>query len=490
MTASRDGGSPRNPTVAIVGAGLSGLCMAIKLKEAGVEDLTIYEKAADVGGTWRENTYPGLSCDIPSSYYSYSFEPNPDWTHLYAPGHEIQDYLRRVAERYGLLRHIRFSTEVERAGFHDGRWRVETSGGETAETDFLIAACGILHHPRYPDIPGIGSFAGATFHSSRWDHDVALGGRRVGVIGTGSTGVQLVAALPDVVGRLTHFQRTPQWVFPMPNPRRRGVTRPIMRRFPGLSRLFYRLAQGWVEIGGRAMVEPGFQRWFMTTACRLHLRTVRDPELRRKLTPSYSPMCKRLVYSARFYQAVQRPNVEVVTEGIERIEPGGVLTRDGVLHELDVLVLATGFDSHAYLRPIELTGPDGTTLEQAWSEGVKAYRTVALPGFPNFFMLMGPHSPIGNQSLIMIAENQADYIVSWIRMFADGRFRAATPTAEATRRYNEQIRDAMPGTVWTTGCDSWYIGKDGVPELWPWRVERHREMLREPAPEEFELQAS
>jgi cation diffusion facilitator CzcD-associated flavoprotein CzcO len=473
-----------------VGAGLSGLCMGVKLKQAGIETFTIFEKANDVGGTWRENTYPGLACDIPSSYYRYSFEPNSDWSRFFAPGEEIQRYFQRVADGYGVRPHIRFGTEVDRAAFEDGRWRIQLKGGEAVEADFLVAACGILHHPRYPEIPGLDSFAGSAFHSSRWDHDVELSGRRVGVVGTGSTGVQLVSALVDEAGRLVHFQRTPQWVFPGSNFPHTKLSRRLIRRFPALHRISYRLGQAWVEVFGRAMVEPGWQRRFMTGMCRLHLRSVKDPELRGRLTPTYSPMCKRLVYSDKFYKAVQQPNCEVVTEGIERIEPRGVVTRDGVLHELDVLVLATGFHAHAYMRPIELVGPAGNTLEDAWRDGAHAYRTVALPGFPNFFMFMGPHSPIGNQSLVMVAENQADYILRFVRMFAEGRFAAASPSPEATQRYNDQIRAAFPGTVWTMGCNSWYIGKDGLPELWPWRVERHREMLLEPALDEFELDAA
>jgi cation diffusion facilitator CzcD-associated flavoprotein CzcO len=490
MTEPQAASAAQSPRVAIVGAGLSGLCMGIKLKRAGVESFTIYEKAPEVGGTWRDNTYPGLACDIPSCYYSYSFEPNPDWTRYYAPGEEIQRYFRRVADSYGLRRHIEFSTEVVRAGFEGGRWRIETRAGAVTEADFLVSACGVLHHPRHPDIPGLDSFAGPAFHSARWDHDVDLRGRRVGVIGTGSTGVQLVSALAGVVGRLSHFQRTPQWVFPMPNPRHLKLSRRVMRRAPGLNRVSYRVGQRLIELLGRGMVEPGWQRRLIEAGCRLNLRTVRDPELRRKLTPDYSPACKRLIYSGRFYKAVQRPSVDVVTERIASVEPRGVVTGDGALHELDVLVLATGFDAHAYLRPIELVGPDGTTLDEAWRDGARAYRTVAVPGFPNFFMLIGPHSPLGNQSLVTVAESQADYIVRWIEMFAQGRFRAAAPSADATRRFNDDIRAAMPGTVFTTGCRSWYLGKDGLPELWPWRPELHREMLRDPATHEFELEAA
>jgi cation diffusion facilitator CzcD-associated flavoprotein CzcO len=472
----------------IIGAGMSGICMGIKLKEAGIDSFTIYEKAAEVGGTWRDNTYPGLVCDVPSRFYSYSFAPNPDWSSHYSPGGEIHRYFKRVADRYGMRSHIRFGTKIVNGAFEDGRWLIATDDGEQIEADFLVSACGVLHHPNYPRIPGLENFAGEAFHSARWDHGVELRGKRIGVVGTGSTGVQLTCALAEVAGRLEIFQRTAQWVFPGPNPRYRALTRFLMRRFPALNRLAYRLWQKYFEtVLGHAVVEPGWQRRFVDRVCRLNLRRVRDRELRRKLTPDYEPMCKRLVVSAKFYDAVQKPTVDVVTTAIERVEPTGVVTADGELHELDVLVLATGFDAHAYLRPVELTGPGGITLEEAWRDGPRAYRTIALPGFPNFFMLMGPHSPVGNQSLVMVAETQADYILKLIRMFRNGELDALAPTPEATESFNAQMRDAMPATVWLTGCNSWYLGDSGFPELWPWTPDRHRDMLREPALEEYEL---
>jgi cation diffusion facilitator CzcD-associated flavoprotein CzcO len=476
------------PSVAIIGAGMSGLCLAVKLRQAGVEDFTIYEKAGEVGGTWRENRYPGLCCDVPSRYYSYSFAPNPDWSRWYAPGGEIQRYLEGVADRYGLRSKIRFETEVRRAAFAGDRWRIGLADGREEEAAVLVSACGILHHPREPELEGRETFEGRLFHSARWEESTDLRGRRVAVVGTGSTGVQIVSAVAGEVGKLTLFQRTAQWVFWSPNPGYRAATRRLMRRFPALTRLGRAGYQAYVEkIFGRAVVQPGWQRRLMSLNCRLHLRTVRDRELRRKLTPDYHPMCKRLVFSPSFYRAVQRPNVEVVTDGIERLEARGIRTRDGRLHEADVVVLATGFDAHAYLRPIELVGEDGVTLEDSWADGVRAYRSIALPGFPNFFIMLGPHSPVGNQSLITISEAAADYIVGWVERLRRGAFATAVPTIEATERFNAEVRAAMPNTVWITGCKSWYLGTDGQPELWPWPPERHTEMLREPALAEFEL---
>jgi len=235
------------------------------------------------------------------------------------------------------------------------------------------------------------------------------------------------------------------------------------------------------------VVKPGWQRRLISWICRMNLRTVRDPELRRRLTPDYEPMCKRLVVSSGFYRAMQRPNVELVREAIERIEPTGIRTRDGALHEVDVIAFATGFDSHAYLRPMEVVGEGGVELEDVWRDGPRAHRTVAIAGFPNLFMLMGPHSPVGNYSLVAIAEAQADFALGWIRRWRDGELGSVAPTEDAMARFNEEMRGAMPDTVWTSGCDSWYLGKDGRPEVWPWTPERHQRMLRDPDPTEFEL---
>jgi cation diffusion facilitator CzcD-associated flavoprotein CzcO len=483
-----DSGNGNRPRVAIVGAGMSGLCMAIKLKRAGIHSFTIYEKADAVGGTWRDNTYPGLTCDVPSRFYQYSFELNPDWTQVFAPGPEIWGYFERVADRYGLREHLKLGKEVVSARFEDGRWRIRTADGEEATADFVVSACGVLHHPRVPEIEGLDSFEGASFHSARWDHDAELRGKRIAVVGTGSTGVQIVTDLADTAGRLLHFQRTPQWILPAPNRPYARWERALQQRFPRLGWLEYRLTE-WAlgHTFSRAVVQPGWQRRLISWICRMNLRAVRDPELRRRLTPDYEPMCKRLVVSSGFYGAMQRPNVELVRERIERVEPAGIVTSDGVLHEVDVIAFATGFDSHAYLRPMEVVGEGGVDLEEVWREGPRAHRTVAIAGFPNFFLLMGPHSPVGNYSLVAIAEDQAGFAMRWIRMWREGRLAKVAPSEEAMTRFNEEMRGAMPDTIWTSGCDSWYLGKDGRPEVWPWTPERHRALLRDPDPREFEL---
>jgi cation diffusion facilitator CzcD-associated flavoprotein CzcO len=477
--------------VAIIGAGMSGLCMAAKLQDAGIDSFTIFEKADDVGGTWRDNTYPGLTCDVPSRYYSYSFRPNPDWSRLLPPGPEIQTYFRQVAEERGIRPHIRFGATVTSARYDDGKWRLTTADGE--ETfDVLITATGVLRVPRYPEIPGRDTFAGPAFHSSRWDHSVSLPDKRIGLIGTGSTGVQIVAELGGEVRQLKVFQRTAQWVCPMANLRYSPLTRAALHRWSKLNWLPYRF-WGWYTkfMFGRAPIRPGFQRWLFTFLCRWNLRlSVRDPRLRAKLTPKDQPMCKRLIFAGHFYRSVRQPGVEVITDAIDHIEARGIVTADGTLHELDLLVYATGFDARAYVRPMEVIGEGGLSLDEAWADGPMAYRSVAVPGFPNLFMLMGPHSPIGNQSLVPIAEDQADYAMWWIEQLRDGRVRAAAPTEAATKEYNQSMKAAMPQTIWVTGCSSWYLGKDGLPELFPWTPETHRELLRRPELADFDVRTA
>ena len=471
--------SARDPRICIIGAGMSGLLMAIRLKEAGIEDFRIYEKAASVGGTWRENTYPGLTCDVPSFFYSYSFEPNADWTHRFPPGPEILTYFQRVAEKYDLLKYISFGQEVESARWEDGAWSIETASGEKTTADVLIAACGPLHKKHYPQIDGIESFEGAIFHSAAWDHDVELAGKRIGVVGTGSSAVQMMAPLSKVASHLTMFQRTAQWIVPLGNKAYSRRWRRLNRLFPILGKLTRMYYQRMYESFSIAVVKDGVRRRTIAKQCRNNLASVEAPELRRKLTPDYEPMCKRLIMSRDFYPTLTKEHVELVTEGIDHVEARGVVTRDGRLHELDVLVLATGFDTHAW-GVDSVVGEDGLSLEEAWAQGTRAYRSVAIPGFPNFFMLVGPNSPIGNISLIDVSEVQADYIMKCIRLLRKGEVRSLAPTAEATRAFHERLLEAMKDTVWVTGCSSWYLDDDGVPILWPWTARRFHKEMRHP----------
>ena len=474
---------------AIIGAGMSGILTAIKLKERGITDFVIYEKASRLGGTWRDNTYPGLSCDVPSHVYAYSFELKADWTHRFSPGTEIQGYFEGVARKYDLDRHFRFDSEIERAEYQGGRWHLSIKGGATDVVDFVVAATGVLHHPATPDIPGLGDFKGARFHSARWDHSVALEGKRVGIIGTGSTAIQIVPALADRVGRLELFQRTAQWVLPLANPPYSADEQAMYRTSPeALQQSYDFWSARFVDTFARAVIGDQDELHKIEAACRSNLEeNVHDPELRRRLTPNYRAACKRLIMSDTFYPAVQKPNVTLVTEGIERIETGGVRTKDGVLHELDVLVLATGFDGHAFLRPIDVIGEGGVGLKETWANANEAYRSVAVPGFPNFFMLVGPNSPIGNFSVILISELQLAYVLQLIDLVLQGQCHAVAPSKAATQRFNAALREAMKGTVWVTGCRSWYLDRNGNPALWPWSFERFRTEMRAPDLADFDL---
>lgn len=478
------------PRFVIVGAGMAGVMSAIKLQSAGLTNFTVYEKADRLGGTWRENTYPGVSCDVPSHLYSYSFAPNPDWSHVFSPGSEIWSYFEDVARRFDVERCIEFGTEVTRLEFRDGRWQLETADGRHDEADFVIAATGVLHHPAYPDIEGLGSFAGATFHTARWNHDVALAGKRVGVIGTGSTAVQIVSAIVDTVGELHLFQRTAQWILPMPNPPIDEEQRAVYRLDPSaMKALRDELSQTFEANFANAVVDADSpQVKLLEDMCRMNLEsTVTDPELREKLRPDYRAACKRLVVSPDFYQAIQRPSARLVTNGIQRIEASGVRTVDGTLHELDVLVLATGFRVDRFMRPIEVVGRGGVTLEDVWAERPSAYLAISIPDFPNLFMLNGPNGPVGNFSLIDVAELQFAYIMQLVDLVCGGQAREVCATHEAAARFEADRVEAAKHTVWVTGCRSWYLDDRGVPAAWPWTFDRFREVMARPELADYEL---
>lgn len=474
---------------AIIGAGMSGILSAIKLQEAGFGEVTLYEKADRLGGTWRENTYPGIACDVPSHLYSYSFEPNPEWSHRFSPGGEIQAYFEGVARKHGVEERIRFGDEVTRCEFSGGRWHLETKSGHRDQADVVIAATGVLHHPNLPDIAGLEDFEGALFHSARWDHAVALDGRRIGVVGTGSTAVQIVSALVDRVAKLSLFQRTAQWVMPQENPAYSDAERAEFRRDPEALRALYRnLSELFSQNFSNAVVDADSpQMKLIEDACRLNLEhSVRDPELREKLRPSYRAACKRLVISPDFYQAIQRPNAELVTAGIERVEARGVRTRDGRLHELDVLVLATGFRADRFMRPTEVIGRSGRRLDDAWSQRPVAYLSISIPGFPNLFMLNGPNGPVGNFSLIEVAELQIAYILQLVDVLRSGRCREISPTEEATARFDAERVEAAKRTIWSTGCRSWYLDDRGIPASWPFTFDRFRAEMAAPKLEAYE----
>ncbi|MEZ5244949.1 MAG: NAD(P)/FAD-dependent oxidoreductase [Acidimicrobiales bacterium] len=473
----------RSLRVGVIGAGMAGILAVIKLREAGITDIVCFEKADRVGGTWRENTYPGIACDVPSHVYSYSFAPNPDFSRMFSPGDEIHAYLEKVAIEHGVVPHLRLGDEVVSAVYDGGTWRLETAQGHRANFDVVIAATGVLHHPRLPEIDGLDDFEGAMFHSARWDHDVPLDGRRVGLIGTGSTAVQITSALVDRVQQLSLFQRTPQWIMPMDNKPFTDDQRATFQNEPHrLEELRGFLESAFAENFADAVVDAKSERLEqIEETCRANLyRHVTDTELRRRLEPDYRAACKRLVVSADFYDAIQKPNAELVTAAISRIERRGIRTDGGRLHELDVIVLATGFEVDRFMRPTVITGLDGRTLEEAWADGPTAYLSVSIPEFPNLFMLNGPNGPVGNFSLIQVAELQMDYILQLVHRLQAGLSTEIHATEPAMREHEARRIEAAQATVWVTGCNSWYLDVRGVPAAWPWPFRRFREVMAVP----------
>ena len=478
--------------VVVIGAGMAGILAGIKLQKMGITDVAIYEKADKIGGTWRENTYPGLTCDVPSHHYTYTFERNPDWTRHLPPGPEIQDYFQRTTEKYGIDKLIRFNTEISRAEYTEGRWHLTLANGDTDSADIVIAATGVLHQPSYPTIPGMDDFEGAMFHTSRWDHTVPLEGKRVGVIGTGSTGVQIISALAGVAARVDHYVRTPQWIMPVENGYFSEEERAAFRADPAL------LAEAMDVNGYNAGVEAytlGLTQpesdgaLFFRQSCFDNFENnIQDPALKEQLRPDHEPMCKRLIFSPNYYEKIQHPDARLVCEDIECIEATGIRTKDGELHELDVIALATGFRTDQFMRPMEIVGRNGMDLETLWAKRPIAYQAISMPDFPNFFMLNGPNGPVGNFSLIDIAEHQWHYIEQLIDKLHAGECKEISTTREAMENFDAARVEAAKQTVWYTGgCKSWYLDAEGIPASWPWNYSRFVEEMSAPKLEHFEF---
>jgi cation diffusion facilitator CzcD-associated flavoprotein CzcO len=479
--------SVKNPSVAVIGAGMTGILMAIRLREAGITDITILEKADKVGGTWRENTYPGVACDVPAHMYTYSFKGNPEWEHRFAHGKEIQTYMEEVSAEYGVTDRVRFNESLDECHYRDGKWHLTTSLGNQMVVDFVVAATGILHHPAYPDIVGLDSYKGDMFHTARWNHAVSLEGKRVGIIGTGSTATQIISDISKTTNHLTVFQRTPQWIFSVPDKNYTEVDRAALRGNQSLmTKLSNRYAFAMRHTFTAAVTGSKIAHALISWLTKRNLRkSIRDPELRAKLTPDYKVGCKRLVISSKFYGAIQRENVHLETNAIERISERGVVTRDGTEHELDVLILATGFHPFNFMRPMNLTGRDELPIDTAWAEKVQAYRSLCIPGFPNFFLMLGPNTPIGNYSVIAMSEAQSQYVLKLIDHWRKGSLETVEATEEAKVRYNNYLKAGMGKTVWVGGCQSWYLDADGDPAMWPYSWDQWLKELQEPDLDDF-----
>ncbi|MGJ6123591.1 NAD(P)/FAD-dependent oxidoreductase [Mycolicibacterium sp. Y3] len=479
----------RRVRIVIIGAGMAGIAAAHTFHQAGFTDFTLVEKGSDVGGVWHWNRYPGLTCDVPSQIYQFGFAPNPAWSHLWATGPDIQRYHREIVDRFGLAAHLRLNTEITAAHYQDGSWQLTTSGGDTMTADFVVCATGVLHHPFIPDIPGMDRFGGPVVHTARWDPDVQTSGKRVAVIGTGSTGVQVVSTLQPEAAAVLHFARSPQWILwaPMWLRQPRALTA-ALRRWPALHAFTFDRLQWMSNILADVVTTPSWRRRAVQAYARLSLRAqIRDPHLRATLTPDYQPLCKRQVVSGSYYRAITRPNALLVSDPITEMTPTGIRTAEGAHHEVDVVVLATGFHAHHYMRPMSIVGRDGITLDEAWVKGPRAYRMTAIPGFPNLFTVLGPNSPTGSIPLQYSAETTARYIVAWLTRFRDGEITEVEVTEEATDEFNAAVADAIGPTVWNTGCNSWYLTEAGTIDLWPFDRATLTRMLAEPDPAHYRV---
>lgn len=478
----------------VIGAGMSGLLAAIKLREAGHDDVLVLEKADRLGGTWRDNRYPGLTCDVPAHAYTYSFAPNPEWSRFFARADEIRAYFEKVARDFGVLPLIRFNREVVDLAFADGEWTATTGIGQRFVADAVIVASGVLHHPRMPEIEGLESFAGTAMHTARWDESVPLDGKRIGVIGCGSTGVQMVTALADRASRLVHFQRSPQWIMPVIDFAYSDEQREAFRRDPALidAIRYDPEYEGNVERFTMGIVDPDSDAMHaIEDIVRANLeQSVADPALRERLTPTYRAACKRLIYSPNYYERIQMPAVEVEVGAIERIEPAGVRMADGTLHPLDVLALATGFDAHKFIRPTTVRGRGGVSLDRAWATHASAYMAITMPDFPNLFFLNGPTSPVGNFSLIDVAERQWQFVERLIDELASGRCNEICASPQAMADYDARRIAAARGTIFASGCSSWYLDADGVPMTWPWSYQAFAEAMANPVLDDMDRRTS
>lgn len=481
------------PRIVVIGAGVAGISTAHVLQEQGFTDWIVLEKGADVGGVWFWNHYPGLTCDVPSQIYQFAFAPKADWEKIWATGPQIQQYHRDVVEQLGLTDRIRCNTEVLAAEFDDASatWALTLNTGETMTADFVVCATGVLHNPAIPDIEGLADFAGDVVHTARWDDSLVTEGRRIAVIGTGSTGVQVVSALQPAAKHLTHFVRSPQWVLwaPMRLPQI-GLVSELFKRAP---KVLDQVHQGLLWGSGilaDIATKPSWRRRAVQAYARLSLRAQVPSPMRDDLTPEDEPLCKRQVVSGTYYSALKGRNASLVTEGIARIESGGIRTVDGTLHEADLIVLATGFRAHDYMRPMQVTGRGGIKLDDAWADGPRAYRMTAIPGFPNMFTVLGPNSPTGSISLQFSADLTAKYIAQWLDRFRRGDVATVEVTEEATEGFNRQVAEAMGPTVWNTGCNSWYFTEGGSIDLWPFDRKTMVRMLSAPDDADFHIRRS
>ncbi len=455
--------------VAIIGAGFSGIGMAARLVKDGIDDFVVYERADEVGGTWRDNTYPGCQCDIPSVLYSYSFMPNPDWTRAYPLQAEIREYLRRCATELGVMPHIQFGVEGTGASWDDEAhvWRLQTSAGERT-ANVLIGGMGGLTEPSYPEIDGLDSFEGTMFHSSRWQHDHALEGERVAVIGTGASSIQFVPEIQPQVGKLTLFQRTPAWVLPDPDRQLGERERNLYRNFPATQRAMRALTYLSLEatvLG--TIVDRRLIKWGEAIGRRHLANQVPDPELRAKLTPNYTLGCKRITLSNKYLRSLTEENAEVVTDAITEVRPHSIVTADGTEREVDTIILGTGFKVFDNPGMAMIRGRGGQSLLEQWEGSPRAYLGTAVPNFPNLFFIVGPNSAGGFNSIIFTSEAHINYVASCLRAMDRQAVGTVEVKPEVYDAFNRDTERRLAGSVWNEGgCASWYLDENGRNGIW------------------------
>jgi len=478
--------------VVIIGAGMSGICMGIKLQQRGISDFLIIEKSPDVGGTWYDNSYPGACCDVASVLYSYSFEPNPDWSRKYSPHDEIQAYFSHCVDKYQLRRRIRLETAVESAHYDEARglWTVQLQGGEQLLAKCLVSGLGQLNRPNIPEFDGAESFAGEQFHSARWRHDIDLSGKRVAVIGSAASALQFIPPVAARVAQLTVYQRSANYVVRRGDRAYSATEKRRFRRYPLLQKL-HRLT---IYLRGEALFYPlmraksWLRSFFAKWATQYLQEHVSDPELQRKLTPDYPVGCKRILISDDFFQAFNRPNVALVTSPITSISPTGVVSEDRVDRDVDVIIYGTGFNATEFLSSVHIVGADGVSLNQAWAQGAEAYRGVSVAGFPNFYMLYGPNTNLGSNSIIFMVERQANYIVRCIDKIRSHKLRSLDVNKAVMRAYNDRMQGELAKTVWVASCDSWYKNEAGkVVNNWPRSTVAYWWHMRAPDFTDFEM---
>ncbi|MER6105834.1 NAD(P)/FAD-dependent oxidoreductase [Streptomyces sp. NPDC001832] len=479
--------------VAVIGSGFGGLGAAVRLRREGITDFVVLERAGSVGGTWRDNSYPGCACDVPSHLYSFSFAPNPEWPRTFSGQEHIRAYLERVADTFGLRPHIRLNHEVmmmrwERDELH---WVIGTGNGATFTADVVVSATGPLSDPKMPDIPGLDGFSGKAFHSARWDHDYDLAGKRVAMIGTGASAIQIVPSIQPKAAKLTLFQRTPPWVLPRMDRRISGAERRLHRALPFTGTARRGLLWGIRELQVSAFTKhPNELRLVETIAKSTMARSIKDPALRAKLTPSYRIGCKRILLSGAYYPALAQPNVEVVASGLAEVRGSTVVASDGTRTEVDAIIFGTGFQVTDMPIADRVVGAEGITLADSWKDGMQALRGASVSGFPNWMTIIGPNTGLGNSSMILMIESQLNYMADYLRRLnvLGGRV-ALDARASAVAAWNRRVQERMKRTVWNTGgCNSWYLDANGRnTTVWPGTTSEFRKVTRSVDLAEYEV---